>query len=318
MFKTLFITGLNHMSITAELGRGERFRNSFYITNDARFIESLLTEEFVAVAGKLEFDFISNPGAVIYSIEEGHTFADSSAALDYLEQRLGVIRLFLYSLWLIKDNSVDDDIGYIQYPYKPRLFVGHISLTRNIYPSSYTDASGAHKPTTFSREELRKACELCGTSLTSEVITNAQSAAEKSPRYTRAGYFIQAARASGDIGVKIANYATALEALFSTDSQELSHKLAERVACFLESDPTLRKQIFQDIKKAYGIRSKVVHGSSGSKEVQKSAITISINIDGILRRILSKIISNSSLQQRFMTTSLEKEMDSYFLSLILG
>jgi len=91
MLKTLFITGLNHISISANLGRGERFRNSFYITNDARFIDSLLTEEFGSVAGQLERDFIRNPGAIIYTIEEGHTFSDSSAALDYLDQRLGSV-----------------------------------------------------------------------------------------------------------------------------------------------------------------------------------------------------------------------------------
>jgi hypothetical protein len=318
MFKTLFISGLNHISISPELGRGERFKDSFYITNDARFIESLLTEEFVAIAGQLETVFIRNPGAVIYSIEEGHTFADSSAALAYLDQRLAVIRLFLQSLWLVKDNSVDDEMGYIQYPYKPRMFVGNIAITRNFYPSSYTDASGTRKTVAFSREELRKARELCGTHLTRTITVNAQSAAEKSRRFTRAEYFIQTARASADIGVKLTNYATALESLFSTDAQELSHKLAERVACFLESDPTLRIQIFKDVKKANGIRSKVVHGASGSKEVQNSAVAICINIASLLRRVLSKIISDPSLQQRFMTTSLEKEMDAYFLSLVLG
>ena len=159
------------------------------------------------------------------------------------------------------------------------MFVGNIAITRNFYPSSYTDASGTRTSTTFSREELRKARELCGTPLTNRVVVNAQSAAEKSARYTRAVYFIQAARASSDIGVKIANYSTALEALFSTDAQELSHKLAERVACFLESAPSLRKQVFQDVKKAYGIRSKVVHGAGGSKEVQKSAVAVCVNID---------------------------------------
>lgn len=52
-----------------------------------------------------------------------------------------------------------------------------------------------------------------------------------------------------------------LEALFGPDSSgETIHQLAERIAFFLESDASAARALYRAVKKAYGRRSKVIHG----------------------------------------------------------
>ena len=53
----------------------------------------------------------------------------------------------------------------------------------------------------------------------------------------------------------------AFESLFLGDEQELNYKLAMRAAFFLEKDEEKRNVTFSNIKKAYNLRSKIVHGS---------------------------------------------------------
>ena len=55
-------------------------------------------------------------------------------------------------------------------------------------------------------------------------------------------------------------YMIALEALFSDSSQELSYKLALRTSYFIEKKGLQRLLIYRIVKKAYEIRSQMVHG----------------------------------------------------------
>jgi len=57
----------------------------------------------------------------------------------------------------------------------------------------------------------------------------------------------------------------AFESLFLADNQELTYKLAIRVAFFLEERQDRRQTIIKDIKKSYGYRSKIVHGKHVSR-----------------------------------------------------
>ena len=56
-----------------------------------------------------------------------------------------------------------------------------------------------------------------------------------------------------------------LEALLLTSSSEVTHTLAERAAVLVEKTVDERKTLYQLLKKLYGIRSKIVHGSVGIK-----------------------------------------------------
>ena len=54
----------------------------------------------------------------------------------------------------------------------------------------------------------------------------------------------------------------ALEAVLSTSRDEITHKIAERVALVLETDSRKRIEAYEKVKKLYGMRSKLVHGAA--------------------------------------------------------
>jgi hypothetical protein len=56
---------------------------------------------------------------------------------------------------------------------------------------------------------------------------------------------------SADVSVKVATYVTCLEALLSTEEGELTHRLAERLAFMLSTEPTEQRELFRLVKDAY-------------------------------------------------------------------
>ena len=106
---------------------------------------------------------------------------------------------------------------------------------------------------------------------------------------------------------KLIDYIIILEALFinNNDNTELNYKLALRTALFIGSENEERKQIRKDIKKAYSLRSKIVHGSFIIKELEelqglmpkieeyvRLSIKIFLNFNSNPEEIIKKIEEN--------------------------
>ena len=119
-------------------------------------------------------------------------------------------------------------------------------------------------------------------------------------RKSYAFLYILFARSISAIPVKILMYVTAMEALVSTTTIELSHQVSERVAVLIGNDSEERKAIYTTIKKAYGFRSKAAHGESlkGSEDEYKQLLIV---IDDYLRRLL-KIDEPYSFDDNKMNT----------------
>lgn len=81
-----------------------------------------------------------------------------------------------------------------------------------------------------------------------------------------------------------------LESLFSTDNQELSHKISERAAFFLEKEAENREKLFQDVKKIYNIRSKLVHGDVINNTPEENSQLLN-DLERITQVALKKIIN---------------------------
>ncbi|MCK4733956.1 MAG: hypothetical protein KAT65_15990, partial [Methanophagales archaeon] len=67
---------------------------------------------------------------------------------------------------------------------------------------------------------------------------------------------------------KLIDYMIAFEGLFSKEKAELSYRLSLRVAAFLGENPDEKGKIFTLMRKAYDLRSDIVHGSSYSKNIE--------------------------------------------------
>lgn len=316
MLKVLFIAGIEGIHISANLGRSEKIGDNYFITNDKPFVDSLLTQSFSNMAGFFEIDYFRKAGAIVYAIDEHEPFENEESERNYLRQNQNAMDLFLQMLWLVKDNAANTRIYYIEFPYKAPAFA--VSHLRSFPRGRLSNAIGTFDSVEFTRDELRHSRQLFREHFAGNVVFKDQLITEKHSRFTRAMYFLITARFSHDLGVKIANYSTAFEALFSTDAQELSHKLSERIACFLETDPIARITIFKELKSAYSIRSKVVHGASGSTKVQASAEIAAKSCDNLLRKIFLKILDDRELLKLFLETTNDNDMDNYFLSLIFG
>ena len=159
MQKNLFIANVEHLKISSDLGHGEKLTDKVLITNDQLFIENLLTPLFYKLAGDLEAHYLKTAGAVAYSIEENQPFPDNEAANSFLLKRLGEVRVFLQMLWLVKDNSVNVDLGYLEHPYKSTKTI-RTNITRNSFSRVFSTAHGEVLTIEFTHEELRRARHL--------------------------------------------------------------------------------------------------------------------------------------------------------------
>ena len=128
---------------------------------------------------------------------------------------------------------------------------------------------------------------------------------------------ISGARASTYLPQKIALYVTALETLLSTSASELTYRLSERAAFFLGSSAENRRELFENIKAAYSVRSSVVHGDTLSSKYQSwdALAAIATQCDELLRQALLKIYNSHSLSEIFCSKKREK-IDEYFTQLI--
>jgi hypothetical protein len=69
-----------------------------------------------------------------------------------------------------------------------------------------------------------------------------------------------AAMCSTDQGDRFVNFTIILEALLNTGDLEITHQLAERAAVLLSGDANDRYQLYHQVRRCYGVRSKLAHG----------------------------------------------------------
>jgi hypothetical protein len=105
---------------------------------------------------------------------------------------------------------------------------------------------------------------------------------------------------------KLIDYWIALESLFVPDTtQELSYRTALRIAAFLGSNGIERKQIYEQMKESYRLRSEIVHGSI-RKRKRKIGSTELISLSrSYLRQALLKTLESS---HRFDPSKLEAQL----------
>jgi hypothetical protein len=160
-------------------------------------------------------------------------------------------------------------------------------------------ANGTTIPTTFSLEDLaywRELEEKLGNYHVQTNSTDLRLFLEKGyARSGRALQFLDSARSSPNLAFRISHSCSALEALFSTDSMELSHKLSERIAFFLGALGYAKIEVFRNMKAAYGIRSKLTHGDTLHKKTVDGLPEVSAICDQYLRAIIQSLFGEQWL-----------------------
>ncbi|WP_454440986.1 hypothetical protein [Vibrio bathopelagicus] len=310
MKKYVLVSAILDLQLENTLSEPILIRPDTYLTNNPQHIKQYISSNQYMIMGTLEGKFLFNGSPVAFRECVAAGEDESKVALvDFLRDVLG----FLMSTWLIKDNSANIEQGFVFSQYDT--FVHSNSLSYY-----FTQHDSTNYSTMLTNEELNKASDICMTNFkgirTSDEpkLTMSQ---KQVGRVTVSNSFLQQARSSADIGVKIANYCSYFESLLSASSAELSHQLAERAAFLLKETPEERYEHFKATKKAYGVRSKIVHGDTLSNKQLESLNSISLHCDQVARELLTLVTSNSDFQVA-VNDSNNQVLDEYLVKKIFG
>ncbi len=102
----------------------------------------------------------------------------------------------------------------------------------------------------------------------------------------------------------------ALEALFGPDSaQETTYRLSQRIGLFIAGDTEKGKSIFENAKKAYSWRSKIVHGRRLTKLTAEQSAELSLTTESIIRDGIIKILKDPANIKLFDSKQRDEFLD---------
>jgi len=269
--------------------------------------------------GRIHLETIETAGAANFLDQIRDHPVDETFARRFVMRSMAWTQQFLFSLWLVKDNSGNAGDGHLLLAEVGRGPTGFYSQR----PGVLNFTADCHRtPTSFSAGELEEALgyyhKLKGITPEGEYHIDAPrpSGLVFDSRVVRTIYFAQAARSSADIAVKMAFQCLCFESLFASSSDSITHRVSERAAILVGSDAVDQRRVYDDVKKLYATRSQVVHGNpirhadlSALREVAKRA-------DEHLRRSIRRIVASPELSELFAKKDW-RPVDEYFLERIL-
>lgn len=218
-------------------------------------------------------------------------------------------------LWNIRDNSVYVRDGFL-FVYDKQLEDG------NTFKASLstinTMASLKIEDVLFSKSEILTASDKMVEISLSEIFDEGANYALSTQfqffkssgldRKSCAGMYVFFARSSAALSVKILMYVTAMEALVSTSTAELSHQVSERVSVLLANSAEDRLSVYNNIKKAYGYRSKAAHGEL-LKGTETELVSLLLLLDEYMRQLMK-------FEEPYSFGA--NELNQFFLNKLLG
>jgi hypothetical protein len=267
------------------------------IVNDPSYIKKWLDKEFKYFAGQIEYDHLMAADHLIACRpEEGSIWESYDHSEPLLLTWLIWLSWLIEDSWLVKDNCIGCELAHCNFHHN-----GKIYWTSNGLFSTLSKANGeALTSTIFSASEIEQwksvSLEL-RTHLHSKGFSSLHSPISKaSSRFDRFLSFITSSRKAAYPPLKIAQLCSALESLFSTSISELTHRLSERVAHFLGGSAGAMENRYQFMKKAYGIRSQVTHGSHIKQADIEASLAISEGLLNICQEIVFMVLREPEKQ----------------------
>ena len=314
-----FVTSLRDLKVDKPIGANWKIAGELKISTSSSVAKRLMTNSLGESIGKLEIGRILSGDPFVYAVSD-YPVKDASAErqLSILFTHLTQTQLFFNMLWLVKDNSVNFELGFLQYPYVNGPSPARVSS--NHLSASFSDASGQRGETVFSTAELTEAINfynVCYGKSHGAILEPESNFAPQGDvgRISRAFYFVQAARASWHLPEKVAYYCTCFESLVSTSPSELAHQVAERVATLIGKDAPEALKVYRNLKRAYDTRSKLVHGGRLTASRDRY-LTDSRNCDRHLRSLLHLLLTNQGLREAVEQSP--QKVDEFFLGRIFG
>ena len=225
--------------------------------------------------------------------EEGITLKDvdtfgTSLTFAFLRQ----IQSLTNEFWTLRDNSIYVRDGFL-FVYDKEIEDG-VTYKASLSAIN-TKATTDIEDVTFTKEEiedLSKNMKLISVEAVRTGEANYRDVTQfqyfksaKIGRKMMAWVYVYHARFINALTIKVLMYITAMEALVSTSTAELSHQVAEREAILLSEDVNDRLNIYNEIKKGYGVRSKAAHGEP-LKGTEQDVKDLLVRLDDYMRRLM--------------------------------
>lgn len=120
---------------------------------------------------------------------------------------------------------------------------------------------------------------------------------------------------------QVLSYTVVLEALLATGSNEITHQLAERVACLLATDARERLALYHRTKGHYRTRSNLVHGNLAKTGLKASGArwdpAAVHDLFTLARGVLRKALADPPYCQLVKAKD-DKQLNEFFLELLFG
>lgn len=218
-----------------------------------------------------------------------------ASALSY-EQRDATQQIFLLhlALWLIRGTPLYFDvIAHAEH------FHAHW-ITRHIVSYNPARSLPAYQGASFTLDDLERAKALFHVMLTLQKDGTVRAALTSAMR----------ALVEGTWELRYLLFWLGLESLFGpNDGREITFRLSQRAALFLETDGGKAEEIFKEIKKSYGWRSKIVHGLRITKLGQDESLKLLDELEVIVRRSLMAVLSSETIAAVFDGEGREQYLD---------
>ncbi len=314
----LFFAPLQNIELT---GSGHaQIAPGLFLTRDVDEVLSTLPPEFAPLVGVISFGAYQSAPACAWGKWNGPDITAEAEAERVVTSMLDAIQSYLMALWYVRDHCIMCEDGLLLFFEESEARTGWHGVKHSL-GQYFWNATVQHTITSFAMSDLTSAAALAERA---QAIFGSQAVPLSThptlpkgvARLMRGLYYLENARACGDVGVKIATYVSCFEALVSTDSAELAHKLSERVAVLLSHDPAERLALYEELKRAYTVRSKIVHGDEIDGKLQAQLLPLSTRCDELLRRLFVQILTDDSLPALFQGH--KQDLDAYFLKRTLG
>lgn len=294
-----FFVGLTGLDAPVIDGPGISISDNVKLVTDRSYI-SRLVGGYLEHLGNVEHGYLANSASgILYSrTEVDFAQADPSELINgHIIAKFHEIHTWQVALWMMRDHAINHDTAWA-IAKGPQIGIANNNFWGNIY----FRCDGTAPRTKYTREELgvqqrRKVLKADEVSVGIGAVPLGQPGASNqhvtklksgSARVQRFLYFVDGARSTQDIAIKVLNYCSALEALTSSSNAELTHQVAERVAITLGNDAAERLEIYRNTKKAYAFRSKAVHGATFKDAEADALLKSSMNLDSYCRELTFK------------------------------
>lgn len=284
------------------------FKNGLYSQNLLKSFGTVIErkEDEVIAAGQIDLT-----GSIITSTEFEALYFRKFIQCSLL------VDTFVQSLWLVKDNSVCVlgsycEIEAIKHVNSKGASVMNYNTSGKIESTTYNEqeillAHTIHQALAkiIPKKDYQMFDELPGIISMLPKPTSQRLILGKTPLnydhnnqncIERAFMFLHIARNHSYLLYRLAFYVPIFECLFgdSNSKNEITHKVAERIAFYIGETPQERFEYFRSVKDAYNIRSKFIHGDVFGSSSLKTVDDLSPKIDILARKLLLKVILTDS------------------------